>query len=258
MGTPDEISEAAAILREAEGILFITGAGLSVDSGLPTYRGTGGLYEGRDTGDGIAIEDALSGEMLRTRPEVTWKYFWEIAEATRGGKPNHGHEIVASVEAAKPSTWVLTQNVDGLHYDAGSRNLIEIHGRAGNLSCTSCDRSYPGEELLYGGELKAPQVPYCSDCGGLIRPDVVLFGETLDENDVARLESLADCGIEAVVSVGTSSQFSYITAPMEFAVGVGIPTIEINVEETVASDWARIRLRMSCTAGLRALWERMQ
>lgn len=102
------IDIAAGLMEEARRILFLTGAGISVDSGLPTYRGVGGLYEGRVTEEGVTIEEALSGMMMARRPEVTWKYLWEVAEGCRGARPNRAHEVIAQIEARKPGTWVIT------------------------------------------------------------------------------------------------------------------------------------------------------
>ena len=108
----DAVQRAAEALRQAERILFITGAGLSADSGLPTYRGLGGLYNGH-TEDGLPIEAALSGPMLELNPGLCWKYLAEIGRACLAGKPNAGHLAIAELQNRKPGCWVLTQNVDG-------------------------------------------------------------------------------------------------------------------------------------------------
>src|SRR5512134_814058 len=117
---PKDIEEVAAILRAAPRVLFITGAGISADSGLPTYRGIGGLYEERVTDEGMPIEALLSGDMFRARPEVTWKYLHQIELACRGAEPNRGHEVLAQLEERLERCVVFTQNVDGLHRAAGS------------------------------------------------------------------------------------------------------------------------------------------
>ncbi|HWY23991.1 MAG TPA: Sir2 family NAD-dependent protein deacetylase, partial [Nevskia sp.] len=128
----------AAELRQARSVLVITGAGMSADSGLPTYRGVGGLYDSGPTDDGVAIEEALSGEMMRTRPELCWKYLGEIERACRGCQPNAGHRVLAELAPAYQLFTVLTQNVDGFHRMAGSRDLIEIHGNLHRLHCGFC------------------------------------------------------------------------------------------------------------------------
>jgi NAD-dependent deacetylase len=121
----DRVCDAFA---RARSVLFITGAGISADSGLPTYRGIGGLYEEALTEEGFAIEEALSGDMLRERPEVCWRYIHQIERACRGATWNRAHEVLAMMERRYERSWVLTQNVDAFHRRAGSKNVIDIHG----------------------------------------------------------------------------------------------------------------------------------
>jgi len=105
------IAQIAKLLKNCKSILFITGAGISADSGLPTYRGIGGLYNDKLTEDGISVETALAGETLRKRPEVTWKYLAQIEENFRNAKFNRGHEVIAEMEKYFERVWVLTQNI---------------------------------------------------------------------------------------------------------------------------------------------------
>src|ERR1700759_4605688 len=109
------IQQVARLVDDAHRILFLTGAGLSADSGMPTYRGVGGLYVDTKTDEGFPIEVALSGPMFRRSPELTWKYLWQIGSACVGARPNPAHEFMARLESEKSEVWVLTQNVDGLH-----------------------------------------------------------------------------------------------------------------------------------------------
>jgi len=162
------LSTVANLLRQAKRILFITGAGLSADSGLPTYRGIGGLYEGQDTQEGIPIEDALSGRMLGKRPDLTWKYLWQIGKALQGATYNRGHQVIAEIERWKPETWVLTQNVDGLHRAAGSQNLIEVHGRVNTLYCVDCGMKTLAQNFWTHSQQPEFFPPKCSACGGLL------------------------------------------------------------------------------------------
>src|ERR1700722_17032770 len=104
-------------LRRPRSILFVTGAGMSADSGLPTYRGVGGLYECDQTEEGFAIEEMLSGEMFHQRPALTWKYLRQIEQACRGAKFNRGHAVIAAMDQHFPRVWRLTQNVDAFHRD---------------------------------------------------------------------------------------------------------------------------------------------
>ena len=242
----------ASTLKEAKRVLFITGAGISADSGLPTYRGVGGLYNGESTEDGLEIEEALSGECLAVRPDITWKYLAEIEANCRGAQPNAAHRLIAALEQEKALVCVLTQNVDGLHRAAGSRNVIEIHGTVHRLHCMDC---HHGRKVPDYAGLQIP--PECPQCGGIMRPEVVLFGEALPERALASLESVLEQGVDMVVSIGTTSVFPYIAGPVVWAARQGVPTVEINPDDTTVSGVVEHRLRMSAAEALPELWRRM-
>ncbi len=232
------LDEVADLLRGARSVLFVTGAGVSADSGLPTYRGIGGLYEDQDTEEGIPIEVALSGAMFARRPEVSWRHIAAIERACRGAKPSAGHLAMAEVERRIERTWVLTQNVDGLHRDAGSNNVIEIHGTVRRLSCTAC----PSERTVtdYAG-LGVP--PRCGACSSVERPDVVLFGEMLPEAAVEVYARELERGFDLVFSVGTTSVFPYIAQPVVEARRRGRAAVEINPGESEVSGLVSHRVR---------------
>jgi NAD-dependent deacetylase len=240
-------------MRRARRLLFITGAGISADSGLPTYRGIGGLYNGRLTEEDIPIETALSGQMLALDPAMTWKYIAQIERACRGASYNDAHRIIAELQSHFDDVCVLTQNVDGFHRTAGSRNLIEIHGDIHDLSCTACDYrcSVPDYATL---EIPPP----CPRCGAFLRPDVVLFGEYLPTDAVERLYAALERGFDMVFSVGTTSVFPYIAAPVTEAACQGIPTVEINPSETVVSHRVDFKLASGAAASLKRIWKRYQ
>ncbi len=251
----NSISQVAKILKKAEKILFITGAGLSADSGLPTYRGIGGLYDDKHTDEGIPIEEALSREMLERRPEITWKYLWQIGSACSGKKFNRGHEVIALIEKIIPGTWVLTQNIDGLHRAAGSKNLIEVHGNASELYCVNCSFETSSESFLsgYGSETHLP--PKCPECKGLIRPNVVLFGEMLPEKALKQIRMLETMRMDMVLSVGTSGVFPYIAGPVIKASRAGVPTVEINPSKTGLSDMVDFRIKSGAAETLDSIWK---
>jgi NAD-dependent deacetylase len=252
MGADDARLDAVAqAVRDARRVLFITGAGLSADSGLPTYRGVGGLYDDRDTDAGMPIEVALSGRVFRERPDLTWRHIRDIEAAGRGAQPNTGHRFMATLQA-HADVWVLTQNVDGLHRAAGSRQVIAIHGGLHDLSCTRCawtDRVPDYRQL--------ETVPVCPDCGAVVRPDIVLFGEMLPPAAVAALERELTAGFDVVFSVGTSSLFPYITAPVRMLGERGATTVEINPGQTAVSDRVTHRLQMGAADALGRLAERL-
>ncbi len=242
------------LLAKAEHPLFITGAGISADSGLPTYRGIGGLYEGKDTSEGVPIEVALSGDMLRSRPELTWKYLLQIHRACLGASFNRAHEIIAEIEKAKPDTWVLTQNVDGFHRGAGSQNLIEIHGRTSELYCMECKERYNVGTLSerYGDEIPLP--PTCTACNGVLRPDAVLFGEMLPEKEIELLQNKAVVGRDIILIIGTTAVFPYISQPVLMAQSQNIPTVEINPADTMISDSVDFIIRDTASVAMKRIW----
>lgn len=246
------IDAVARLLDDAQRPLFITGAGISADSGLPTYRGVGGLYHERLTDDGLTIEEALSGPMMAERPEIAWKYIAEIEANCRGAEPNAAHWAIAALEQQRPGVCVLTQNVDGLHAEAGSRSLIEIHGTIHRLRCTECPHSRRVPDF---SGMRIP--PECPLCGGLLRPDVVLFEEMLPEREIRRLEAVLARGVDLVVSIGTTSVFPYIAGPVWWARQAGVATVEINPGETAVSHVVQHRLRAGAAETMAVLWERL-
>jgi len=246
------LDEVAGLITAADRILFITGAGISADSGLPTYRGIGGLYHERLTADGLTIEEALSGVMMAKRPDIAWKYIAEIEANCRGAKPNVAHRVIAALERERPGVCVLTQNVDGLHAEAGSRNLIEIHGTVHRLRCTECPHSRRVPDF---SGMQIP--PECPVCGGVMRPDVVLFGEMLSRHAIGRLEGVLSHGVDLVISIGTTSVFPYIAEPVWWARQAGVPTVQINPGDSEVSHLVTHRLHMRAAEAMSELWQRM-
>lgn len=250
---PAALDHIADRCRDAAGVLFITGAGISAESGLPTYRGVGGLYDRGETDEGLPIEELLSGDMLEANPAVCWKYIHQIEAACRGAAPSRAHEIVAAFERRVPRTWVLTQNVDGLHLRAGSTRVIEIHGNLGRLACTEC--TYRTRVESYTG---LGAVPSCPRCGSVVRPEVVLFGEMLPHAAITALERELAHGFDVIFSIGTTSAFPYIRAPVVLGKRMGALTIEINPGQTDVSAFVDHRLRARAGEALLALWSRLE
>jgi NAD-dependent deacetylase len=249
----DAIDRVVDFLAASRSLLFITGAGISADSGLPTYRGIGGLYNVDVTEEGMPIEEALSGHTLRTRPEVAWKYLAEIGRAVLGATFNRGHEVIAEMEAHFERVWTLTQNVDGFHRQAGCQNVIDIHGDMHELVCTACDFRRNVSEF---SELTIP--PRCPQCRSILRPDVVLFGEMLPQERVTRLYRELAVGFDMVFTIGTTSVFPYIAEPVLAASRLGIPTVEINPGTSEVSHLVDVKLAMGAAKALDAIWRRYQ
>ena len=249
----ETIGRIVNLLATNRSILFITGAGLSADSGLPTYRDGEGLYRCDAIEEGVPVERALSGDVLRDHPEVTWKYLVPMEEACRNARCNRAHEVIAEMERHFERVWVLTQNVDGLHRLAGSRKVIDIHGDLHRLRCMKC--LYHRTVVDYS-ELALP--PPCPECPGLLRPDVVLFGEPLGLEQMMILFTELDEGFDLVFSVGTSSVFPYVAQPVHAALAIGRPTIEINPGVSEISAEVDIKLSMRAAPALDAIWRTYQ
>lgn len=224
----DNIARAASALGSASRVLAITGAGLSADSGMPTYRGVGGLYNDEATADGVPIEQALSGPMFARDPALTWKYLTQIESACRGAQPNAGHRALVSLAEHVDHLCVVTQNVDGLHGVVGTRDIIEMHGNIHRLFCIRCGQSRDVQD--YSGFRQWP--PLCARCDGLERPAVVLFEETLPRSALERYQREIANGFDVVLMIGTTAVFEYIAAPVYAAASGQGKAIEINPAET--------------------------
>ena len=235
-------------LRDSRSVLFITGAGISADSGLPTYRGIGGLYEQEETDEGIPIEAALSGAMFQRDPSLTWRYIHQIESSCRGAGPNRAHHVIAELERRFDRVWTLTQNVDGLHHAAGSTNVIDIHGDVHRLICTRCGHRWRVDN--YAG---LPIPPSCPECDALVRPEVVLFGEMLPLDRLGLLEEQLMRGFDAVFSIGTTSVFPYIADPVIDARRRGALTVEVNPGTSEVSHIVEYRIRTGAAAAMDAV-----
>ena len=265
-----KLDEVARQLRDAKRVLFITGAGISADSGLPTYRGVGGLYENERTEEGYPIETCLSASMFSIRPEITWKYMLTIGEAVGRCKPNAAHEILArwerDIEKRRGKLVILTQNIDGYHRQAGSKNVLEIHGSFNELYCNGCEwKTTVGlddwnhkrlEKHL--AEFRFP--PKCPWCNEVIRPRIVLFEEMLPRNVLNEfdIEFQDGTGFDMIFSVGTSAMFPYITGPVREAARKRKTTIEINPVAGDLSKHVAFHLPLRAAEAMTLLDKRLQ
>jgi len=228
-----------ARLRCVRSVGVITGAGVSAESGIPTYRGKGGIYDDPEEGDRTV--EALSGPTLLADPDRTWRAVARLARASAAARPNPAHVAIAAMESVVERFVLLTQNVDGLHYLAGSRNVIDIHGDVFATRCMGCGLAGRLEREALAELHRAPR---CASCGGTLRPDAVLFGEMLPPDKLRRidLEFHADPP-DLVVAAGTSALFPYISQPVFVARALGRLTVEINPEPTALSGIVDFKLR---------------
>lgn len=238
----EQAKEVGGLLRRAKRVLIITGAGISAESGIPTFRGATAAYADGRTEEGLPFEEVLSHTMFLRNPELTWKYLFLLEAAIRGKQPNAGHRAIAAMQTSRRAVCVTTQNIDGLHQMAGSKYVVELHGNMFHMICTGCE--YEKRHETFEG---LPKLPRCPECKEVLRPDIVLYEEMLPEAALAALEMEQMKGIDILFSVGTTSLFPYVTRPVVLASHMGVPVVEVNPEETPVSEFADFRLRT--TAG---------
>jgi NAD-dependent deacetylase len=184
-------------IREASSVVALTGAGISVPSGIPDFRSPGtGLWENVDPMK-VAHIDAF-----RRDPVEFWQFYGARFQALEDKRPNRAHEALAELERAGMLDAVITQNIDQLHARAGTRNMVEVHGTIAHSSCLDCGQRYPLQEVRARQASDREGVPRC-DCGPPLKPDVVLFGEFLPVDALARAQELAS-NADLMLCVGSS------------------------------------------------------
>ncbi len=223
------------VLLNAKRIVALTGAGISAESGIPTFRGSGGLWEG------YPVEKVATVEGFEENPELVWRFYDERRINIAKAKPNRAHKVLALLENLY-DFWVITQNIDGLHTRAGSRNVVELHGNIWRVKCTECGR------VSYNYDVPLKEIPpRCEKCGGMLRPDVVWFGEPVYDADKA-MELSERCDVMMVI--GTSAQVYPAAYLPRLAWSRGAKIVEINIESTPVSRYADFIIREPATRAL--------
>ena len=208
-------------LRISKSIVFFTGAGISAESGIPTFRGKDGIW------NKLKPEELANFDAFLKNPELVWEWYKHRKQIIKESKPNAGHLAIAEAQNIFPKVSVVTQNIDNLHRRAGSKTVYELHGNIERNYCIKCKTFY-NEELDF-----STGIPKCK-CGGLIRPDVVWFGEVLPEDQFNLSEKAAENG-DIFFIIGTSAVV-YPAASLIFtAKQSGAYLIEVNIEETEIS-----------------------
>jgi NAD-dependent deacetylase len=228
----EALSKARSLLAEARRVTVLTGAGISAESGIPTFRDAlTGLWSR------FRPEELATPEAFERDPHTVWEWYAWRRSLVAQAQPNAGHAALASLEASVEVFTLVTQNVDGLHARAGSRNLIELHGNIQRDKCYREGRVLPPEGMKPGSP------PTCARCGAPVRPDVVWFGEMLDPADLDRaFEAARQCDV--FLSVGTSGLVEPAASlPLE-ALASGACMIEVNPQPTSLSRRATV-----CLAG---------
>ncbi len=215
--TEKEITRAANIIKTRKRCVALTGAGISVESGIPPFRSKGGLWEKYDPTVYASID------VFRKDPSKYWTIRGEFIRNYNNYQPNPGHLALMELETMGLLRCVITQNIDGLHAKSGSKDILEIHGSLREIYCVNCKRQYIAPDIPAGTP------PYCESCGGVLKPNTVLFGESLPATALKRAqEESEECGVMLVI--GTSANVFPAAALPEIAHRSGAVLVEINLE----------------------------
>jgi NAD-dependent deacetylase len=206
-------------VAQARSLTVLTGAGISADSGVPTFRGADGLWRN------FRAEELATPEAFKRNPRLVWEWYNWRRELIATKKPNEAHEAVADLERRCPEFWLITQNVDGLHRAAGSTKLSEIHGNIWMTRCTNCG----GIEENH--DVPIAILPTCGHCRSLLRPHIVWFGESLFQSDLSRC-ALALQSCDVLLVIGTSGVVYPAAGFASLAKEAGAFVAEINLEPT--------------------------
>lgn len=231
------------LLSSARNVCVLTGAGISAESGVPTFRGGAGTTVWK----GMPFDQISSARMMRENLDEVWEWFDYRRKVLRDCKPNHAHYVLAKWQNRFNDFTLITQNIDGFHTKAGSKRVLELHGNINRSRCLRCEKKFSMKED------EIPHKPdFCDECNSRVRPDVVLFGEFLPGEIFAEAEmKAANCDLFFVI--GTSALVYPAIGLAEIAKLNGAFLVEINPEETPISDYCDESLRMKATEALREL-----
>jgi NAD-dependent protein deacetylase/lipoamidase len=210
-------------LKEARSVAVLTGAGVSAESGVPTFRGNGGLWK-QHRAESLATPEAFARD-----PKLVWEWYDWRRSVLSAAQPNPGHHALVALEKRIPEFTLITQNVDGLHELAGSRDVLRLHGSIWMLRCVSCGREREDRRT------SLPELPPKCECGGMLRPGVVWFGEPLPPVVWLQAERAARAA-ELFLVVGTSAVVYPAAGLAQIAKSSGARVVEINIAETAISD----------------------
>jgi len=217
---PTPIEKAADILSKARSVVALTGAGISVESGIPPFRGKGGLWEKMDPMEVAHIDAFLEN------PKRVWDLLIkDMKTVLDNARPNPGHTGLVELEGLGKMQTIITQNVDGLHQVAGSRDVIEFHGNFAWQRCLDCGQRMPT------GQVDLAQSPPKCSCGGILRPDCIFFGEMIPPEALVRSQKVS-AACDVMLVVGTSAMVQPSASMPFIARDNGADIIEINPEPT--------------------------
>jgi NAD-dependent deacetylase len=242
---PGELDRAAGLLLLRRPAAALTGAGISSESGIPTFREEGGLWDRFDPAE-YGTSAAFESD-----PAKVWRMLKELDGQCAAAEPNEGHRALARLEELGVLAGIVTQNVDGLHQRGGSRAVYEFHGGGSTLHCTGCGAPFRRAEVALD-----TLPPRCA-CGGAIKPDVVLFGDPIPHAAFEAARELAlSCGV--VLVVGTSAEVFPASEIPAVARAAGAAVVEVNPEVTRLTPFAELSLRGSASTILPAIVRRVE
>jgi NAD-dependent deacetylase len=227
-------------------IAALTGAGISAESGVPTFRDAAGLWRN------YRPEELATPAAFQRDPQLVWEFYAWRRELVSECEPNQAHLILAEIEETGKDIHIITQNVDGLHQRAGSQRVLELHGSLWKLKCTSCNHKWTSHEVPL---VKLP--PKCPRCGELARPDVVWFGEGLDQTVLQNAYSVLQ-EVDSVLMIGTSALVYPAAGLPMLAKEHGANIVEINPQETPLSNVADQVYREAATSGVQKWWQQFR
>jgi len=243
---PSEAAALAELIRSAGTVVALTGAGISVPSGIPDFRSPGtGLWEN------VNPMEVAHIDVLRRDPQRFWHFYGDRFTALRDKRPNGAHAALAELERRGRLAAVVTQNIDGLHAAAGTSELIEVHGSIAHSSCLACGRRYALENVRARLAEDPDGVPRC-DCGRALKPDVVLFGEYLPAAALERASELA-AGADVLLCVGSSLEVYPVAQLPQITLASGGAVALVTKGATPYDDDAEVRLSGDVVAELEAV-----
>ena len=244
----DPIARVAALLAASRRAVALTGAGISTESGIPDFRGAGGVWTRYDPEE-FSLPSFLGRSSAR---RAYWAWELTFEEVLLAAAPNPAHRALADLEARGRLRCVITQNIDGLHHAAGSRDVIELHGTAHRIDCLACGREVPRAEVI--GRIHAGDVEPRCDCGGLLKPRVVFFGEAMPATATTRAFAEAETA-DLLLAIGSSLVVAPAAHLVPAARRAGARLVVVNLTPTPYDDLADVIIRTPAAAALAGIAE---